>query len=176
MEQVYLLIGRPGTGKTSLIKQMAAKIGNSAGGFYTEEIRSGGVRLGFRLITLDGNTAVLAHIGIHSPYRVSRYRVDIDSLNRIGVSALSKATAACPLVIIDEIGKMELFSANFRDAVLRAISSGKKVLGTIMSSSHPWADLIKQKSQVKLIEVTRSNHPQVLKELSCWLGIDLSTN
>ena len=59
MEQVYLLTGRPGTGKTSLIKKAAAKMGNSAGGFYTEEIRSGGARLGFRLVTLDGEAAVL---------------------------------------------------------------------------------------------------------------------
>jgi nucleoside-triphosphatase len=176
MEQVYLLTGRPGTGKTSLIKQVAAKMGNRAGGFYTEEIRSGGLRLGFRLVTLDGDAVVLAHTSIHSPYQVSRYGVDIDGLNRVGVSALCKAAKECPLVIIDEIGKMELFSANFREAVLKIISSGKKVLGTIMSSSHPWADLVKQKPQVKLIEVTRANHHQVLKELSSWLGAELSSN
>jgi nucleoside-triphosphatase len=169
MEQVYLLTGRPGSGKTSLIKQVVAKMGDRAGGFYTEEIRSGGTRLGFKLVTLDGQEAVLAHTSIHSPYRVSKYGVDIDSLDRVGVSALSKAAKECPLIIIDEIGKMELFSANFRETVLRVIGSGKKVLGTIMLSPHPWADLIKQKPQVKLIEVTRANHPQVLKELSSWL-------
>lgn len=176
MEQVYLLTGRPGTGKTSLIKQVAAKMGDSAGGFYTEEIRSGGVRQGFRLVTLNGEAAILAHTDIHSPYRVSRYGVDIDSLDRVGVSALSQAARERSLVIIDEIGKMELFSANFREAVLSIISHGKKVLGTIMSSPHPWADLIKQKPRVKLIEVTRANHHQVLKELSSWLGTDLNSS
>jgi nucleoside-triphosphatase len=176
MEQVYLLTGRPGTGKTSLIKQIVAKMGDRAGGFYTEEIRSGGTRLGFKLVTLGGEETVLAHISIHSPYRVSKYGVDINSLDRVGVNALSKAAQECPLVIIDEIGKMELFSANFREVVLRVISRGKKVLGTIMLSPHPWADLIKQKPQVKLIEVTRANHPQVLKELSSWLDADLGSN
>lgn len=176
MEQVYLLTGRPGTGKTSLIKQVAARMGDSADGFYTEEIRSGGLRTGFRLVTLAGKEAILAHTSIRSPYRVSRYGVDTESLDRVGVSALNRATEECPLVIIDEIGKMELFSTNFREAALRIISSGKKVLGTIMSSSHPWADLVKQKPQVKLIEVTRANHSQVLKELSSWLGIELSPN
>ena len=176
MEQVYLLTGRPRSGKTSLIKQVVAKMGYRAGGFYTEEIRSGGTRLGFKLVTLDGQEAVLAHTSTRSPHRVSKYGVDINSLDRVGVNALSKAAQECPLVIIDEIGKMELFSANFREAVLKIISSGKKVLGTIMLSPHPWADLIKQKPLVKLIEVTRANHPQVLKELSSWLDADLSSN
>jgi len=41
MKQAYLLTGKPGTGKTSLIKQVIAEVGSQAGGFYTEEIRSG---------------------------------------------------------------------------------------------------------------------------------------
>jgi nucleoside-triphosphatase len=169
MKPVYLLTGRPGTGKTSLIKQAVPGMRGKAGGFYTEEIRTQGVRQGFRLVTLDGQDAILAHVNIHRPYRVSRYGVDIDSLERVGVSALRQAAQQCDLVVIDEIGKMELFSANFRDTVLQIISRGKKVLGTIMLSPHPWADAIKRQPQVNLVEVTRYNHHQVLEELGVWL-------
>ena len=169
MKQVYLLTGRPGTGKTSIIKQVVAGMKGRAGGFYTEEIRSQGVRQGFRLVTLEGRSAILAHIDIHSPYRVSKYGVDVDILDKVGVSALDKAAAECDLVVVDEIGKMELFSDNFRQAVLRVIDSGRKVLGTIMLNSNPWADAVKRKPQVNLIEVTRYNHRQVLEELRSWL-------
>jgi len=169
MQRVYLLTGRPGTGKTSIIKQAVAGMKGKAGGFYTEEIRSQGVRQGFRLITLDGRSAILAHIDIHSQYRVSKYGVDIDSLDRVGVSALHQAAEECDLVVIDEIGKMELFSANFREAVLRIIDSGKRVLGTIMLNPNPWADAIKHHPQVKLLLVTRANHQEVLEELLHWL-------
>ena len=169
MKQVYLLTGKPGAGKTSLIKQTVAGMGGKAGGFYTEEIRSGGARLGFRLVTLDGESAILSHVNINSPYRVSKYGVDIDNLDRVGVSALHKAAEECNLVIIDEIGKMELFSVNFREAVLRIIDSGKRVLGTIMLSANPWADAIKRRPQVNLITVTRATCHQVLEELLCWL-------
>ena len=151
-------------------------MGSKAGGFYTEEIRSGGTRLGFRLVTLGGESAILAHVNIHSPYRVSKYGVDIDNLDRVGVSALYKAAEECDLVIIDEIGKMELFSANFREAVLQIIDSGKRVLGTIMLTPYPWADAIKQKPQVKLVTVTRDNHQQVLEELLHWLKAAESFN
>lgn len=170
MKLVYLLTGRPGAGKTSLIKQALAGMKGEAGGFYTEEIRTRGVREGFRLVTLDGQTTILAHIDIRSPYRVSKYGVDVDSLDQIGVSALRQAAEQCALVVIDEIGKMELFSADFREAIGQIIGSGKRVLGTIMLNPNPFADAIKHQPQVKLLTVTRDNHEPVLAELKEWLG------
>jgi len=140
-----------------------------AGGFYTEEVRSLGVRRGFRLVTLDGRSAILAHVDIRSPYRVSKYGVDIDSLDRVGVSALRQAAKECYLIVIDEIGKMELFSANFRETVSQILDSDKRVLGTIMLYPNPWADEIKHRPQVNLITVTRDNHQRVLEELLHWL-------
>ncbi len=170
MKPVYLLTGQPGTGKTSLIKQAIAELKGKAGGFYTEEIRSQGVRQGFRLVTLDGQTATLAHINFPSPHRVSKYGVDVESLDKVGVSALEHAVRDCDLVVVDEIGKMELFSAKFREVVQGIISSGKRLLGTIMLSPNSYADAIKRQPQVNLITVTRINHQQVLEELRDWLN------
>lgn len=169
MQQVYLLTRRPGTGKTTIIREVAIGMGEQAGGFYTEEIRHQGVREGFRLVTLDGESTVLAHINIHSQYRVSRYGVDLAGLERTGVAALEHAAAQRLLVIIDEIGKMELFSQSSRQVVTRIIDGGSKVLGTIMLTPDPWTDIIKSKPQVRLIEVTRHNHQQVMDHLHRWL-------
>jgi len=174
MKQVYLLTGRPGTGKTSLIKQVVARMKGKAGGFYTEEIRTQGVRQGFRLVTLDGEETILAHVSIHSPYRVSKYGVDVGALDRVGVPALRKAAQQGDLVVVDEIGKMELFSTAFREAVSGMVGSGIRILGTVMLNSNPWADAIKRQPQVNLLTVTRDNHQQVLAELLRWLGITAS--
>ncbi len=81
----------------------------------------------------------------------------------------SRPIEGCDLIVIDEIGKMELFSPRFREAVLKAIGSGKKVLGTIMLNPHPFADEVKRRPNVKLIELTRSNHQQILREIIDWL-------
>jgi len=170
VKRVYLLTGQPGTGKTSLIKQEIAGREDKAVGFYTEEIRSGGTRQGFRLVTLDGQSIILAHTGIDSPHRVGKYGVDIEALERVGVAALEQANRKRELVVIDEIGKMELLSAVFQKAVWHIIKNGKKVLGSIMLSHHPWADSIKSQPQVRLITVTRTNHSQVLDELETWLN------
>ena len=85
------LTGRPGVGKTTLIKKEIAAVGDRAGGFYTQEIRERGNRLGFEIITLEGQRALLAHMDCASPYRMGKYGVDIQSLNRVGVVAQRKA-------------------------------------------------------------------------------------
>ncbi len=169
MKTACLLTGGPGVGKTTIIKQALDSTHIKAGGFFTEEIRESGVRRGFRLVTLDGESAILAHTGIKSPYRVSRYGVDIEGLDRVGVAALREATRVRDVVVIDEIGKMELFSPDFREAVLESVNNDKRVLGTIMLSSHPWADQIRQNPNVFIITVTRTNHRDVLEQVLQWL-------
>jgi nucleoside-triphosphatase len=172
MKSIFLLTGPPGSGKTTLIKQAVARLEIKAGGFYTEDIKSQGVRQGFRLVTLDGETAVLSHIDIKSPHRVSKYGVDVESLDRVGVAAIERAARECQLVVIDEIGKMELLSARFREAVANIVNSGKRLLATIMLNPNPYADAIKSLPQTKLMNLTRSNHPQVMAELKDWLNTE----
>lgn len=169
MPTIYLLTGSPGSGKTTAIRQAVAGINIRAGGFYTEEIRNGNIRKGFRIVTMDGQDAILAHVDITGPHRVSKYGVDINNLEKVGVSALRRAIGESDLIVVDEIGKMESFSPCFREAVLQAIDSGKKMLGTIMLNPHPFADHIKRHPSVRVIELSRSNYDQVLKEITSWI-------
>ena len=169
MKRAFLLTGVPGSGKTSILKEVLAKVEKSAGGFYTEEIRVSGVRHGFKIITLDGQSATLAHIDIQSPYRVSKYGVNITGLEEVAVPAIKKAIRECDIVVIDEIGKMELFSPSFKAAVMEALESGKSILGTIMLSPHPWADMIKRHTGVEIVSVTRMNQREVADQVLRWL-------
>lgn len=176
MPDVYLLTGSPGTGKTTAIREAIAKTNARAGGFYTEEIRSGGARKGFRIKTLDGREGILAHVEISSPHRVSRYGVDTTSLDEIGVNAIHQAIKEKDLIVIDEIGKMELFSPYFQETVLQAINSSKKVLGTIMLNPNPFADKIKLLPNMRVIEINRQNYKQVLAEITSWIELTANEN
>ena len=169
MRRVLLLTGKPGVGKTALIKEALTGTQAKSGGFYTEEIRIGPIRQGFRIRTLDGQEAILAHVDISSPHQVSRYRVDTETLDRVAVSALRRALKEADLIVVDEIGKMELLSPQFREAVMQAANSGKRVLGTIMLNPHPFADEIKRHPEVETLLVTRDNRTEVMKKVSNWL-------
>jgi nucleoside-triphosphatase THEP1 len=154
----YFLTGKPGAGKTTLITKIAEGIsGHSVGGFYTREIREHGARVGFRVDTFDGQSGVLSHMYFHEGPRVGKYTVDIDAFERIGVSALERAVLYSDIILIDEIGRMELFSIRFRHAVLDALDSDKPVIATIMSRSHPFADSLKKRQDSYLLTVTDRN-------------------
>jgi nucleoside-triphosphatase len=160
-----LVTGPPGCGKTTLIRKAVAELGVPAVGFYTEEIRSGGRREGFSLVTLDGRRATLASLRIRGPHRVSRYGVDVEALESAGLPVLEEATAGAKLLVVDEIGKMELLSQRFREAVLRALDAGGPVLATIMLSPHPFADALKARGDVRLIRLTPDTRERVLGEV-----------
>ncbi|MGD2178383.1 MAG: nucleoside-triphosphatase, partial [Anaerolineae bacterium] len=131
MGRTLLLTGRPGVGKTTVIKKVAEALRDQAGGFYTEEIRGpDGRRRGFQLVTLDGDEAIMAHVDLRGEGRprVSRYGVDVDAIQQVGVTAVQRAMAANQVIIVDEIGKMELFCEPFKEAVITAVRGGNPVL------------------------------------------------
>lgn len=170
MGRLILLTGLPGSGKTTVVEKTLELLPDlKPGGFTTQEIRDAtGVREGFEIRTLSGRRAVLAHVRVRSsPYRVGKYGVDIQALEDIGVAAIREAVQTADFVVIDEIGKMELFSSAFRDAVHAAIRSPKPVLATIMMRSHPFADALKRAPDAELRIVT----PQSRDALPAWAAV-----
>ncbi len=170
MGRTLLLTGRPGIGKTTVIKKVAGMLGECGGGFYTEEIAGPGGRKGFRLVTLDGREVVMAHVELRGQGRprVGRYGVDVAAIEEVGVEALLRAMQRGQIVVIDEIGKMELFCGPFKNAVLQAIGGPLPVLATVMAKPHPWVDALKALPQVELWEVTAENRGRLADEVMGW--------
>jgi nucleoside-triphosphatase len=173
MARTLLLTGRPGIGKTTVVKQVAATLGERAGGFFTEEIRGPGGRKGFRLITLPGGReAIVAHHDFRTRNRVGRYGVDVAALDSVGVKALREAVQSrgAIAVVVDEIGKMELFSGEFRGAVLKAMSSPKLVIATVMQKDDDWVNALKGMPQVTVWEVTLRNRDDMPQRVMEWIA------
>ena len=166
MKPKVLLTGRPGCGKTTLIKRVVNELASPAGGFYTEEIRQHGRRVGFKIITLDGEEAVLAHVDFRTKQRVGKYGLDLHALESIGTETICVAMQARQLLVIDEIGPMEIRSRIFCDVVNEALDSGEAILGTITARSFPFTNAIKKRPDVALIEVGPKNREHLVSELA----------
>ena len=143
-------------------------------GFWTEETREGGVRTGFRIETVTGETGTLAQSGSGSSYRVGRYGVNLTSFEAVAVAELETALERAGrgesiVVVIDEVGRMELISERFCDAVERAFSEVAHVVATIMERRHPFADELKAHPDVTLMRVTAQNRDRLPVEARRWL-------
>lgn len=165
MKSTYLVTGEPGVGKTTLIRQVVSTMRLRAAGFYTEDLRSRGIREGFRIVTLDGETALLAATGHPGPIQVSKYGVDVQELERVGVGALRRGMERGYVVVADEIGRMQLFSRAFRTTIMTAVREGHPLLGTVMAGRNPYADRIKAHRNVEVLTLTESNRADILAHL-----------
>lgn len=165
MKTAYLVTGTPGIGKTTLIRQVVSTMRMRASGFYTEDLRAAGAREGFRIVTLDGDFALLASTGHTSGVGVSKYGVNLDELERVGVAALTRALDRGYVMVVDEIGRMQLFSRPFRSTVLDAVRAGHPLLGTVMAGRNPYAERIRTHPNVELLTLTPDNRQQALNLL-----------
>lgn len=87
-----LLTGRPGVGKTTVITRLAEQLADRRiTGFYTQEMREGGRRQGFRATTFSGEIIVLAHVEIRSRQRVGPYGVDVVAFEQLVLPELRNA-------------------------------------------------------------------------------------
>jgi nucleoside-triphosphatase len=166
VKRKVLLTGRPGCGKTTLVRRVVKELAQSAGGFYTEEIRERGLRRGFKVVTLDGKEGVFAHVNFKTHQRLGKYGLDLSPLETISIEAVRKAIREREATVIDEIGPMEIRSAIFRDVVNEALNSRVPLLGTITARPFPFTDAIKKRRDVTLIEVRGDNREQLVSTLS----------
>ncbi|MDX2934844.1 nucleoside-triphosphatase [Streptomyces ipomoeae] len=169
-----LLEGRPGVGKTTIVRRLAALLSTRrAVGFTTEEIRHGGIRSGFALETLEGDMrAVLAHVDFPGPPRVGRYGVDLGVMERLALPPLRSAAAEpAPgdLVLIDELGRMELACTAFQETVRSLFASDIDIVATVHAHSDPFTDALKQRPDITLVQVTRANRDALPEDLAARL-------
>jgi nucleoside-triphosphatase len=160
-----LLEGRPGSGKSTVVRRLAELLeqeGVSFGGFVTDELREHGRRVGFAVADLAGERDVLAHVELPGPPRVGRYGVDLEAFERVALPALDPRRK---VVLVDELGKMELASAPFREAFSEVWERANAVVATVHVFRHPFTDALKQEAEVVRVEARgRDALPRQLAE------------
>jgi len=167
---VLLVTGRPGIGKTTVIRRIAARLKErTRRGFYTEEIRARGERRGFRLIGFDGTEAVIAHVDFPKTHRVGKYGVDVGAIDQ--ATRLLAPDGNADLYLVDEIGKMECLSTRFIQAMRTLLCGPTKVVATIASSGGGFIAEAKRSRGSAIWDLTHANREDVPDQILNWLQL-----
>ncbi len=132
------LTGRPGSGKSSVVKLVVKKLTTNdvrVGGILTPEVRVAGKRTGFKVVDIVSNEeATLASIEKPKEGRCikfGKYWVWVEEFERVSLRALEVALKSCEVIVIDEIGKMELLSKKFEKLVESVVKSDKPLVAVV---------------------------------------------
>jgi nucleoside-triphosphatase len=169
-----LVTGQPGCGKTTAVQRMVTVLqqrGFPCKGFYTEEVRQWGERVGFDVITVPGNQrGVLARKGGPSKWpRTGQYSVDVENFEALALPTLEIQADDDVVYVLDEIGRMELHSAKFQHQVNQLVAKGVRLVGAITAPRYghrvPFCDQVADIEGVDIYNLTRSNRDQVIGEI-----------
>lgn len=135
MGQIWVVTGPPGIGKSAFVSKVIMRLksrGIIVGGCTTLEKRVKGARVGFELRDLStGNTGELASVSGKLGPRVGKYRVNLGDLSSVGAQGLSRAATSSEVIVIDELGPMELVGPEFRRSAKLCIDSGKPLVAVV---------------------------------------------
>ena len=167
---VILLSGKPSVGKTTVIQKVISLLDDDAGGFYSREICISEKRVGFEIVTLDGVVSRLATKTDKTVFldeiSYEGYKVNLDAINQTAVPSMLKAMAENKIIVIDEIGPMEVVSEVFCETVLKILSyDNVKILGTVVERPCKFPDIVKSHPKVDTLFVNLENRDTLPKRI-----------
>lgn len=156
------ITGLPGAGKTKTLLRVIEMLDGKdlkIGGMINDPIMDGRRKVGFAVCNIvTKERAVFAHIDIESRIMDGKMGVDLSKFESVAVKAIRDACETCDIIVIDEVGKVEVESHAFIDAVKFALDAGKPMILTLHKKSrNPLLQDIRRRDDVRILEVTPTN-------------------
>ncbi len=146
------LTGPVQAGKSTVIERVLKRVPYTVGGIRTKRIPAGPERSTYRLTdVLSGESVEFARSG---PGGTDVYSSVFDTA---GVRAIRRAVEGADLVLLDELGRMELRAARFQEQVFAVLRGGRRVLGVVKAEANPFLDAVRAAQGVEVLEVTLDN-------------------
>ena len=172
MNQKIFITGLPRCGKSILISKLIEyyyfQKNYNIYGFLTPEVKKSGNRIGFDILDISSKERMkLARIGNYTtPNRLGKYRIFLEGLEKVITNLETTPLHEIELFIIDEIGKMELFSKKFQDFITRLFTSNISIIATIgLNIKHPIKDHLLNIPNVKLFTLDRHNFQRTYQKI-----------
>lgn len=167
--RIVLLTGPPGVGKTTLVRKVIEHFkdqGLTVAGIISDEVREGPIRVGFKITDVStGEHGWLARKREGAGIKIGSYIVENDDLKRIGVGALESAVSSNPdLIIVDEIGPMEMTNPTFKKDLAKILIGNTPVIATVRLGSH-YSEIENVKDSAAWFELTNENRDVLYDKL-----------
>ena len=137
---VHLFLqGQPGIGKSSLIRKALDPIDSSVAGFTTQRLKENGTTTGYRVLRITNDFPLLEEE--YAPNKSGVFLLN----GQLNISVLESAISqveedsknpSCNIIVLDEIGGVELISEVFMKTLFRIISGGKPCIGVLKSAQN----------------------------------------
>jgi len=134
-----------------------------------------GSRVGFDIVSIPtGDRGVLSRLnGPKNHPKTGAYSVDVESFSNIALRSLpgpddgDDGGLEDTVVVLDEIGRMELHSVEFQDRIKYLLRKGCKLLGCITAPIYghrvPFCDLVEGSVGVRVRRLKKSNRDEVVE-------------
>jgi len=171
------ITGDPGVGKTTLLMKIVEFMRSRSiyvYGFYCPEVREIGKRIGFKIVDIARGTqgwlAVIPEKAIELGYdinnmkRVGKYVTIEGEAERIGRESLIRQQKG--VLVIDEIGPMELSITGLRKAIIQALYEATDILVAIHRNMKDF-EIINalNKKGVQILTLTKLNRNRIYEEV-----------
>ena len=169
-----LLSGLPRVGKTTVVQKLLAIFERDFGGYYTQALEKT-ERSDYRLVTVAGRER-------HPSLRPLIRQFDVPNLVGLRPDELrdraprrpAAGPGHYPLVVIDEVGRLETWVPEVRDAVRSCLDADPIVVATIPARPRAlptavdlgFLDEIRARDDVEIFEVTEGNRAALAEVLA----------
>jgi nucleoside-triphosphatase len=160
-----------GRDRKVLLLELLPLLGKRARGFAIETVIEKLQATGYKLRSLDGREAVVAHKQGESPHRWGAYKVFVPAIDEMVAGTLREPTRLGQILVIDEIGEMLHYSTAFQQAVRAAFDSGTTLVATLGAKPEAYVARLKALRDVAVIEVNTDNRLKVKRRVMGMLGL-----
>ena len=176
-----LLTGQPKAGKSYTLSKLIESFQKNKNikikGMLTNELTFAGTRVGIKIKDIKKEEEELFAIKFfkNDKYNPSNlktlgnYQIDTEALDRIALPIFNNLEN-CNLLIIDEIGRMELESEKFKKEIEKVFNISKSenfvILATVpIKDDVNFVEELKNRNDTELIELSRENRDDVFKNI-----------